>query len=413
MKQLLLLTTLSSLIALSSYGQVHHSDKAKTAGDITLLEVLYPNFNTIDNVYQSDGYYTSRPDNQVLPFVVSGQIQNSGTAMQTNVRFIANVYNSSANNVFYGADSIPSLDVATSDSLGISDLVVPNIADDYLLTVCCDQAEGDTFPGDNCWPEIPIHINDNHVIKRHQEYNDSISMMGLNASNGEVIGITFSVTSPDEISSIAVFIDSSSGVGGIIIGQLYYSDLGSLILQVESEEHIIDSTDLNNWIDFSLVSVDPTDNDVMPNASYYAAIEVYYDTTDIIIGSDNSGIHEYQIETGNRYNPNWPYLDEIPLIEIRLDGYTPPINMVNYKKTNTIAVFPNPVKSILNITLSNKSETTSSVSITDISGNLIRTENVRFGKDGASINTSTLTNGVYLLNVEDKTTSYQTKFVKL
>ncbi len=75
------------------------------------------------------------------------------------------------------------------------------------------------------------------------------------------------------------------------------------------------------------------------------------------------------------------------------------------------SIFPNPVKNELTI-LSNKEKENLKIKIFNIQGKLLNTQNLDFEKQ-ASINVSSLANGIYFLNIEDENGSVKVKkFIK-
>lgn len=77
---------------------------------------------------------------------------------------------------------------------------------------------------------------------------------------------------------------------------------------------------------------------------------------------------------------------------------------------------PNPVREILNLNMRNENnvEEDKLVQILDVNGNVVYQINSRFDKDGrSSINVLNLQNGIYMVKVQDDTSTEQKKFIKI
>ncbi len=399
-------TALLLFLSIAGFSQASNGVQmpgSRTAGDITLVSTNYPSMALINGVYQNDGYYGTRAANQIMPIALSGNILNSGTTDQTNVRLLAQVTESLGTIIFDGVDSISELLTGSNTLIEIPDYFMPNGVGDFTLSMWCDQAEGDTFPADNYADDVTININDNHVIARHKDYNDQFNPSAYGMPSGSFVGINFYIAQFDEISTISVFIDSLSPSGAGLIAYLYENNNGSLIYMAMSEAYQVLPSDVGNWVHLNLVTIDPTDDSLDGEASYVAGVEMYTNANGLIIGSDSQGLHDYNIEI-QAFGNTTP-IDQIPMIEVHLDGY---LQLAEETIESKVNVYPNPASSSLNIEtefVMNKAE------IYSISGELIKAFVETSNR--LSLDISFLPTGTYFVKLSGEDKVAVQRFIKL
>lgn len=77
------------------------------------------------------------------------------------------------------------------------------------------------------------------------------------------------------------------------------------------------------------------------------------------------------------------------------------LSITDQKITNTMTIYPNPVKDKLHITTSNNFQTTIDLNITTITGQIVYQKNMPFDKN-ITVDISYLPQGIYLLNTPNK-----------
>ncbi len=398
---LLLFLSIAGFSQASSGAQIPDS---RTAGDISLVSINYPCMALVNGVYQNDGYYSTRAANQIIPIALSGNILNSGTTDQTNVRLLAQVTESLGTIFFDGADSISELLVGDDTLIEIADYFTPNGIGDFTLSMWCDQAEGDIFPKGNYTDDVNININDNHVIARYKDYNNSICPFEYNlTADNSFIGMFFHVAQNDKIHSISVFIDSLSDTGTLCkLTLLKY--ITGFDRKAESIEYIIQSSDLGKWLNLELTPINPEDIYLETGTRYLAGIEFLSLTEAFKIGSDTLGKHDYGKELLS-IGYGWVFFEETPLIEVHLDGY---VHNIDETQKSTSLLYPNPASSSVNIEsefVMNKLE------IYNISGELLQSVAVASNKQ--EIDISTFSTGTYFVKVLGKGELAFGRFIKL
>jgi hypothetical protein len=99
------------------------------------------------------------------------------------------------------------------------------------------------------------------------------------------------------------------------------------------------------------------------------------------------------------------------LKQIDFDGKTSLSSVVRIAngETTEIAMYPNPVQNILNVRLPHAIKTSVQVTITDLTGRVIRTEQLAANGE---VNMNSLTNGTYLVTVNDNVQKVTRRIVK-
>lgn len=399
-------TALLLFLSIAGFSQASNGVQmpgSRTAGDITLVSTNYPCMALINGVYQNDGYYGTRAANQIMPIALSGNILNSGTTDQTNVRLHAQVTESVGTVIFNGADSISELLTGSNTLIEIPDYFMPNGVGDFTLSMWCDQAEGDTFPADNYADDVTININDSHVIARYKDYNDHFVPSDYGMPNSSFVGISFYVAQNDEIAIISVFIDSLSLPGAELIAYLFEELPGALVCKTMSEAYTIQSSDIGHWVHLEMLASDPSDDNLESETRYVAGIQLHANSLGLILGSDSEGPHDYAVELADWGN-TIP-LDQIPMIEVHLDGY---LQLAEETIESKVNVYPNPTSSSLNIEtefVMNKAE------IYSISGELIKAFVETSNR--LSLDISFLPTGTYFVKLSGEDKVKVQRFIKL
>jgi hypothetical protein len=399
---------LSLAFSMSALGQKGYSLKrigSRTAGDISLVTANYPAMALINGVYHNDGYYSTRAENQITPIALSGKIINNGLANQTNIRFFGQANDQAGNVVYSKADSIAELLIGVDTLLTIQEYFMPNGIGDFTVSMWCDQAEGDTFPADNYADDVIVNINNNHVIARHNDYNDKFDPSVFGMADGSFVGINFYVAQYDEVSTVSVFIDSLSPSGALLIAYLYQDDAGTLIYKAMSDAYVIQQSDVGNWVHLELLTIDPTDDDLENETRYLAGIEMYSNAAGLILGSDSQGMHDYDIEITASSLGIPIAIEQIPMIEIHLDGYVQ--NLLESEELTTV-LFPNPSSSSINIECDITME---KVELFDISGKKVHQLGITSGS--LNVNVSSLPKGTYFVKLSGKDEIVFDRFIKI
>ena len=392
-----LIITLLLLISFSSFAQ----------NDIAFNKLYVQYIAQINNNPVYDGFYSHRPNNQIIPIMFASDIINTGSFSQTSVTFFATVTDDLYNMVYH--------EFAFTSLLGIGDTIylecpvyfTPSANNNYSLVMNCEQAETDVNPLDNISDSIYFSISDERSIKRYNEYNDHFSPSEYGGGIGSSVYVSFTVATNDTIKSLSVFIDSAT-TGGIITGHLLKASETDTLEIMQTEEYLIQAGDIGNWIELNYIPSNAGIDIIGPNLRYLASIE-FYPQSEIFIGTDTTGYHDYIIETqyviasGSNYTIQ--YLEEIPLIAINLSENTSGISDINTNKI--IELYPNPANNLLNINITNgKSQV---ISIYNQTGQLVLQTEVNAQKQ--SIDISSLPVGSYFVRAIDSDNTWTAKFV--
>ncbi len=272
-----------------------------------------------------NGYYAKLPLSQITPMFFQADVFNNGYVDQTNAILTANV--SDASGVIFTGDDTTAVIASDSTSSMVSEWFTTTTVGTYEVEMDVTQDQTEQYPDDNFYGPEDWEITTNDIMVHDKFYSRNLGPGSYtDGTDGDLIGADFTFSANTEVKSLSVFVDYRSAVDGIIIGQLYSYDAGSAVLKIESEEHIITEADLGRWIELEFVTIDPTDDDVVADATYLAGVEFYWGggTDYIYVGADNEGPHLYNITSSLRIGQDWFWIYYVPMIRLNLDGATVP-----------------------------------------------------------------------------------------
>ncbi len=381
--------------------------------DIAFDNIYFENIAYIYGDTVNDGYYSQRPVNQILPIMSAGDITNVGTINQTDVSFITIVTDSLNNQIYSDTASIPVLNVGNSEYLECANYFVAPGVNNYTMSMKCQQAEIDVNPTNNIADDISFSISEERSIKRYNIYNDNFSPSQYGGGNGSSVELRFTLAEVDTIVSVSVFIDSTT-TGGIIIPCLLSQD-STPVLLLEGEEYIIQNSDIGNWVTIPFLPQGDGNDILDPNNGYTIALELIPMTYNLSIGTDNSGYHDYLIET--RYvintgggNAFVQYLEEIPLIDINLSLPDTTSSISTIGTDPDFRVYPNPATTNLNISIYNKQ--IQEITIYNQTGQMLKKiHDLYLPESSYNIDISDLPVGSYFVRVLGKDNIWAKKFL--
>jgi hypothetical protein len=272
-----------------------------------------------------NGYYAKLPLSQITPMFFQADVFNNGYDDQTNV-ILTTPVSDLTGVIFTGDDTLAVIATDSTESM-VSDWFSTTSIGTYEVEFDVQQAEAEQEPDNNVFGPVDWEITTNDIMVRDKIYSRRLSVGNFTGgSDGDLLGADYTFSANAEVQSLSVFIDYTSLVGSIIIGQLYSYDAGSAVLKIESEEHVVSAADLGRWIQLDFVTIDPTDDDVVADATYMAAVEFYWGggTDYLYIGVDSDGPHLYNITSSLRIGQDWYWVNYIPMIRLNLDGATVP-----------------------------------------------------------------------------------------
>lgn len=271
-----------------------------------------------------NGYYSQLPLSQITPMFFQADVYNSGVDAQTNVTLTCEVSDDNGL-VFTGTGDTSNIPFDSTYSI-VADWFQTTTAGHYSVDFTVTQDQTEELPSDNVAGPVDWRITTNDIMARDYSYTRAISpSMYTGSADGDLMGVDYTMSADAEVNSLSVFIDWRATPGATLIGQIYNYDNGNRVLQISSEEYVIAAEDLGHWVDIPLVTIDPTDNDLVADATYLCAFEFYWggdETVQAWIGADDEGPHIYNIVSSLRIGQDWYWVANIPMIRLNLSTAT-------------------------------------------------------------------------------------------
>lgn len=289
--------------------------------DLQIIDAHLTSTIIINGVREYHDYYSSIPTNHVTPIMPFIDLLNFGNTSQHDIEFHSTVTGTSGSVVYDQFQIEPTL---LSDSMSqpqMQNMFYAIPQDSFYFSFDVFQSETDQEPATNTYDPIGFKINSDKVYARDTGKDSKVSPSQYpGGADGDLLGVTYFAHAPDVVESISVFIDGTSDIGTSIIGQLYKVEQNNNILIIESDEHIIQVGDLDNWLTLPLISANPSDKELSPNTHYIAAVEIYSGPLNLFLGSDTKGPHLYFPSTKLRLGTDWYWIGTMPLIRMNLSG---------------------------------------------------------------------------------------------
>ncbi len=337
--------------------------------------------------------YYSTPVAQVQPIEFCGINSNIG------VNDIADAtYTIDIPSVFNSTGTINSVSGAV-DTICATATFTPNATPASYVASASMSTASNTEPvvTNNDFVDINLDVTD--FIYARDNANNFVEGGSYNQGNGFESGNVFDIFAAADITGVEVGIASTAVVDAVIYVKLYTIDptTGDFILEDQSLPYTLQAGDIGNFISlpllggaYSLTAGETylvtvgTDGDggltndlvVMTSGSSEAQTTFYYDATDL----------------------TWYYSTSTSAV--RMDFSPASIN--ENENVFGMGVYPNPANANANVTFSLNNTADVNITVTDLSGKVVYTDalgNVAAGTTEVSLNTASLSEGVYMINV--------------
>lgn len=360
----------------------------------------------------STGYWGARlpysmiPRSQLAPIDFAMLVENKGGMTQTDIALTTNVPEGSFTNTGTGYTVIPGeIDtVFGSQSFTPANLnMVYNPA--YMVN---SMSNTDIDATDNDYTGTPITVNDS-VYARDM---DAIDGGTYNQGQGYEAGSIFDMYSDVKALSASIFVRSTTNPGAQIYARIYSIDpaTGDFVFLSETDLHTVASGDLGQMI--TLPFADQPD---LVDSAYLLVAGSYGDggaTDDFIVGTSGSSEPQTSFYF-DMTDQTWYYTTSTPMVRFNLSRG---LGLEENNLLSSVNVYPNPAVDKVNLDFNLSSESAIEVSITDLAGKVVYTNNLgnkTAGTHTLSLNTSELSNGVYVVSIRgDKGTSTQKLTIK-
>lgn len=335
--------------------------------------------------------YYSTPVDQVQPIEFCGINTNIG------INDIADAtYTIDIPSVFNASGSTNSVAGAT-DTICATTTFTPNAAvASFTASASMSTTNPDTGTGNNDFDDITFAVTD-YIYARDNA--DAVIQGGsYNQGNGFEIGNVFDMFASAELTGIDFGVTTTAVAGAEVYVKLYTIDAnGDFILEDQSLSYTLAASDLGTIITLPLVG----------GAYTLAANETYL----ITVGSDGDGglSNDLVVMTSGSSEPQttfyydatdltWYYTTSTPAVRMNFE----PASINENENVFGMGVYPNPASANANVTFSLNNAADVNITVSDLSGKVVYTNalgNVAAGTTEVSLNTASLSEGVYMINV--------------
>jgi hypothetical protein len=337
--------------------------------------------------------YYSTPMAQIQPIEFCGINTNIGVNDIADATYTVDIPS-----VFNATGTINSVSGAT-DTICASTTFTPNATVASYVASASMSTASNTEPilTNNDFVDINLEVTD--YIYARDNANTVVEGGSYNAGDGFESGNVFDIFTAADITGVEVGINAAAVAGAIIYVKLYTIDptTGDFILEDQSLPYTLQAGDIDNFITLPLI-----------NGAYsLAAGETYL----VTVGSDGDGglSNDLVVMTSGSSEPQTTfYYDATDLTwyyststsAVRMDFSPASIN--ENELVSGMGVYPNPANANTNVTFSLNNTANVNITVTDLAGKVVYTDalgNVAAGTTEVSLNTTSLSEGVYMINV--------------
>ena len=342
--------------------------------------------------------YYGTPLTQVQPITFCGTGSNIGANDITDATFTANV----ASEGFSGTSAAIALAVAEMDTMCLSTTHTPTSAiashtADFNISTA---ASTDNDLTNNDYSDVVFEITD--YIYARDNMPDGAQGGTFNQGDGFEAGNIFDMFTAETLYGIQVEIAATSVEGASIFGKLYSIDAttGDFILEDQTDYYTLLAADLGATLDLGLLSGGfPLNAD----DSYLIVVGSDGDggsTNDLVVA--NSGTSPEQ--TTFYYDATdltWYFTTSTSNVRMVLSSAPDFVTVQDLSNNIDLNIFPNPATNNTTVSFSLTNEADVAITVTELTGKVVSTNNVNavVGTNEVSINTSSMANGVYIVNV--------------
>lgn len=154
--------------------------------------------------------YTIMPVTQLSPITLEGVVQNDGVQALSNVKLNVNVYDGSFSNIAsFSSTPVASIAAGASQTITLSPYTLPaGVVDQYYFEYIVTHSAVDGVPSnDTAYQAITV---DDSTYAR--DNGNVVGGLGIGDTVDGFLGQEFTVTNPDRISSVGVYV--TTGISG-------------------------------------------------------------------------------------------------------------------------------------------------------------------------------------------------------
>lgn len=328
--------------------------------------------------------YTKVPSNQIQPVFFGGITENIGALNQSDIVFSASA------GTYNGVSTAQAIAPGAFDTLETqTQLTLPSSLGSNTVNYAVTSSATDADASNNTLPAQTIEVTD-FVYARDL---GTATGGSYNQGDGFEVGNVFDIFTTTQSNSVTFIPTQTANPGAQVYARIYGSGFN---FYSESDLYTLTAGDLGNPV--SLVLQDVVD--LIADSSYVVVVGSYGDggaSNDLVVAT--SGISEAQTTFYfDQTDQTWYYTTATPMVRLNT-------TVVSGIKENAgvsfLSVYPNPAKDNVTINFELRNEATVNVQVSDLSGKVIYAQNVgnqQTGKNSVSINTTTFSKGIYLVN---------------
>ncbi|MFK7783806.1 MAG: T9SS type A sorting domain-containing protein [Crocinitomicaceae bacterium] len=345
-------------------------------------------------------YYSTTVD-QIQPISFCGINSNIGLNDISDATYTVDIPS------FYNASGTVNSLVGATDTVCASTDFTPAGLGSFTASASMSTTNNDTGISNNDFDDIIFEVDD--FIYARDNGAQAIDGGYFNAGDAFEVGNIFDIFTDAEMTGIQVGISTNTDPGTTIYVSIYTIDptSGDFLLQDQSVQYLLTPGDIGSIINLTLVGgnfqltagesylvmVGSPGNGALPN------------TNDLVVMSSGDSPASTGAEaTSFTYQPNdpngpWFYTTTTTVVRMNFD---PSLSVDDIENVFGMGVYPNPANAEANVTFSLNNTADVNVTVTDLSGKVVYAENlgnVAAGTTEVSLNTTALSNGVYMVNV--------------
>lgn len=333
--------------------------------------------------------YYQIPTSQVVPIDFSGAVANNGVMTQTDIIFTATVPS------LYSGVSVPyTLSASQSDTLHCQTAFTPAMAvAAHTVSFATTSSATEAFPSDNVISPVTINVT-NYIYAR-----DAGVIVGgtYNAGDGFESGNIFDITSNTTASAIDVVIGTTAVAGAEIYVKLYSIDpgTGDFIWMDESMPYVLTAGDLGQKVTLALQNAQA----LTAGEPYLAVVGSFGDgglSNDLVVAtsgaSQDNSTYYYDMTDGL-----WYYSTSTPMVRLNFS----PASINEVENNFGLNVYPNPANTSATISMELTNEADVAINVSDLAGKVVYSNTLGKvnGAQKVTVNTDSLTSGVYMVSV--------------
>ena len=372
--------------------------------------LLFTNDISANKVFASINgfdYFIAIPNSQLDAVYYGAEVKNNGTAAQTNVTVTADI-NTGAFTSSTGLNNpTASFAAGAVDTLYATTNPIGSGFTQFDAQILATQTEVDEFPGNNMADSVTFFGTDASYY-RTVTINALISSYSFGtqapAVSGFEYGATYYMQNAGRVDSITSIIYRKSAGSANVVGKLYSIDgaTGAYTLVAQTAA-FTPATGTNSSFNFTTLAL-TTPYTAVAGEILAATLQINgtnfttapADT--ISIGIDNAYMGSTAVACTAYLNVGgtmgWYTFAGVPNVGIELQNSTVSVSSVNLN--NTVSVFPNPAKDVVNIKNAGKDAT---ITIMNSLGQVVYTT---VATDKATIDTKNLSEGIYFVRVNNQ-----------